>query len=343
MAKLHLTQEILDKFHHYRDFLKKSEKYKRINELLLERSKQYPVTNPLVNSWCYVAEELKTPYYDWLSYATSVEEREVLYQEDQSNKTILNIVYPLFQDVNNDKQIELLEHRVKLFYELYDLSPISRASFSIPVSIFSEFGQHRDQKQFTKEEAIEELNEAIFKLAVSNRNDHSFEINPLLPDSYLVNQFKHYLKTIRDRDKDTIQGIRTMFLSSKEHTEGYLDALLKLLSRLEAKGDCWDEKNQKKFLEEIYLETHPNLTEIPSGDSNWRRLRRQRNHAFELIEKAENALFPGPSTAPKKMKGVITTNEYKKITPLLRVRHTKPFSENNLDLPTITDCWPFWT
>jgi|GEM_PF-3107448 len=362
MATLKLTQKVLDKFYYYREFLKKSKKYRRINELLIDRSKRYPITNPLVHSWCYAKEELNTPYYDWLSCATSAKEREALYQEDKSNKTILNVVYPLFQDVNNDEQFDMFGHRVKLFYELHQLSPVSNATLELLGIIQSTFKKHDDQKLFTKTDILNELFERIVDMDFHNELDHLIEIDPLLPDPYLVEQFKRHLRTIKNRDnlktinnndialeiwgfnnrdKDIALGIQTMFISSHGHRGSLLDDLLKLLARLETKGASEDNKTQKKLLEEIYLEDNPNLTKIPCNDSNWSLLRRHKNLAFELIEKAENALFPGPCTAPKKMKGAITTNKQNKIDHLLKINHKKPFSDNNFDPPIIADCWPF--
>lgn len=343
MAKLYLTQQILNKFYYCREFLKKSKKYARINDFLIDKSKRYPITNPLVNSWCYAKRELKAPYFDWLTFATSADERESLYQEDKSYKTILNVTYPLFRDVNDEEQFGMLGHRVKLFYETYQFSPINSTAYEFLDIIDSTFREYDDEKLFTKKELIEELHDAITYMACSGEMNHLIRVNPLLPAPYLIDQFKQYLKSSKCRDTDILQGIRTMFLSSNGHREDLLDDLLKLLARLEAKGNCWDQKNQKLLLKEVYFEDNTNLTEIPCNDSNWSLLRRHKNLAFELIEKAENATFPGPCTAPKEEKGVITTNELSKIGHLLRVNHRRKFSDNNVEFSINAECWPFCT
>jgi hypothetical protein len=319
MATLNLTKEILQKFYYWREFLKKSTKYKRIHNLLHSRMEEHPISNPLVYSWCHIHPELRQPYYDWLFSIVRRDERFSLYNEDGSYWHILYFVYPLFQNIYSDNQVEQMEqieHRVKLFYQMHSFTPIGSAKYAIVGCIADTIEQISPDDKIDMERIIDKATEQIDRDYGAGKLYNTISFDPSLPDEFLLSQFKQYLKTTR---KTRAQSTRKnpLFISPKGHRTSLLEALLVLLNRLHEKGSLHTPAKQEAHLEEIFYEDYPNENLDKSTNSNWKTLRRHRDLAFELIARAENGPFPGPFTAPPKSKGIIRVNEYFKIQHLI--------------------------
>lgn len=312
MATLQLTAEILEKFQLWREFLKRSDKYLRISTLLKERSQKHPMTDPLINSWCYALPELRKPYYDWMWSVVPYEERKALTEEDQAYGNILNFTYPLFQDVENEQQLELLKHRVKLFYELYTFTPVRKAQEDIKDTIYGILQEHDNDEVFTKSHLLDELSWGFDSKYNAGEACNIVAFDPTLPDELIISHLRKYLKTVKQRNEPTPPGPRGLFFSCRGHRLSVFEGYIRLLDRINAMKASLCTTSLNQTLEAIFKEDNPAIELQKSNCSNWKKLQRHKNKAFDLLEKAENAQFPGPYTATKN-DPVLKSNEYAKV------------------------------
>ena len=204
VIRLELSEDEIEKFRFYREFLKLSKNYKALCSIINEKKKKYPFEDELIHSWCICDNYLRFPFEDWVQKAFSAEELLLEFNHCVNIKTVLSGVFPLFQDVFNEDFEDVL-HRVRLFYELKNTVGIKSPDDTI-LSISAEahrfysnedspvfLREHSDNLMFYMDLAREGRSESIFG---GQEYKYLVRINPNAPAHLIMDSFKDYLTDV---------------------------------------------------------------------------------------------------------------------------------------------------
>lgn len=304
----------LKKYQYWREFLLRSNRYRKLCEFINTRKKTAPFDDELIYSWCPINDHLRKPYLDWLYRNINKDERNTKFDPTTTYDDILMGIYPLFQDVFKEP-FSKVEHRVKLFYELNGWKAVECAKSTILGLLTDSFSKNRihDSKlRHTKDIYLDFLDylDGIYGGQLLDINK-IVSINTRYPKQTIKDQFNKYLDTIFD--KQVIAGgspsIKPFFSSGNLNFSRFEDCL-----------QAFDAKNGRS-IEEAYKIIFPTATER-EHETNLKTLKNRLKRADHYIQNSEHGIFPGylkPSNKNSKNKPKLKP-EYDKIAHLIEAK-----------------------
>lgn len=129
MIRPELTDDIVDRFQLWREFLLLSENYKKLCLFIETKKEEHPWRDPIIKLWSPVEKTFDRPYFYWLRDAISENEYDQIYDEESGTTfgMILESLYPLFQNVYANDFNDVKE-RIQVFYQRADFESISLIS-----------------------------------------------------------------------------------------------------------------------------------------------------------------------------------------------------------------------
>ncbi|WP_321400609.1 hypothetical protein [Maridesulfovibrio sp.] len=308
----------IEKFRYFREFLKRSERYKKLCDLVNETKRTAPFENELIRSWCCYGNDLGKPYRDWVWENISEEVREQPYNQEMSIDEALETVYGLFQDVFNDPFEDVI-HRVKLFYEFYEI----RGVYGVRESVMDLIGtaQRHNGKQGQLVDTWEVQSNISRYLDATQEGDGycwnplqtAFIINPHVSKEVILKDFKHVLDRVHvGPEGRASQGTKPFFTTGQIQLKFYQ----KCLDAYDALASA---ENKDKAVEKM-MET--NKENDGKYDSHVRTFNKLIRAAERFIEDAESGVFPKSLSESKKprfrKKSARKQSEYSKIEHIVK-------------------------